>query len=97
MNDFICKYFAMWHGSCPPLHAPSGISAFHQTVLWMPASLDLVGTVQAGLAGKCCAPPLQDNNGVIGLLEPMKKSPVPVQVQLSVPVVKVASGESGGT
>uniref|UniRef100_A0A2K5DRT9 Regulator of chromosome condensation n=1 Tax=Aotus nancymaae TaxID=37293 RepID=A0A2K5DRT9_AOTNA len=34
----------------------------------------------------------QDNNGVIGLLEPMKKSVVPVQVQLDVPVVKVASG-----
>ncbi|KAK1340299.1 hypothetical protein QTO34_018866 [Cnephaeus nilssonii] len=34
----------------------------------------------------------RDNNGVIGLLEPMKKSMVPVQVQLSVPVVKVASG-----
>ncbi|KAL4667600.1 hypothetical protein H8959_006289 [Pygathrix nigripes] len=33
-----------------------------------------------------------DNNGVIGLLEPMKKSMVPVQVQLDVPVVKVASG-----
>ena len=32
---------------------------------------------------------------MIGLLEPMKKSMVPVQVQLSVPVVKVASGESG--
>lgn len=27
----------------------------------------------------------------------MKKSMVPVQVQLSVPVVKVASGESRGT
>ncbi|XP_055979564.1 regulator of chromosome condensation isoform X3 [Sorex fumeus] len=34
----------------------------------------------------------RDNNGVIGLLEPMKKSLVPVQVQLSTPVVKVASG-----
>ncbi|XP_032971213.1 regulator of chromosome condensation isoform X3 [Rhinolophus ferrumequinum] len=34
----------------------------------------------------------RDNNGVIGLLEPMKKSMVPVQVQLSVSVVKVASG-----
>ncbi|TKC40526.1 hypothetical protein EI555_013087 [Monodon monoceros] len=34
----------------------------------------------------------RDNNGVIGLLEPMKKSMVPVQVQLSTPVVKVASG-----
>ncbi|PNI20537.1 RCC1 isoform 9, partial [Pan troglodytes] len=34
----------------------------------------------------------KDNNGVIGLLEPMKKSMVPVQVQLDVPVVKVASG-----
>ncbi|XP_060061692.1 regulator of chromosome condensation isoform X5 [Erinaceus europaeus] len=34
----------------------------------------------------------RDNNGVIGLLEPMKKSMVPVQVQLSMPVVKVASG-----
>uniref|UniRef100_A0A8D2CVR5 Regulator of chromosome condensation 1 n=1 Tax=Sciurus vulgaris TaxID=55149 RepID=A0A8D2CVR5_SCIVU len=34
----------------------------------------------------------RDNNGVIGLLEPMKKSMVPVQVQLDIPVVKVASG-----
>ncbi|VTJ54992.1 Hypothetical predicted protein [Marmota monax] len=34
----------------------------------------------------------QDNNGVIGLLEPMKKSMVPLQVQLDIPVVKVASG-----
>ncbi|XP_063091963.1 regulator of chromosome condensation isoform X2 [Cavia porcellus] len=34
----------------------------------------------------------RDNNGVIGLLEPMKKSMVPVQVELDVPVVKVASG-----
>ncbi|KAM8975664.1 regulator of chromosome condensation isoform 2-T2 [Pelodytes ibericus] len=34
----------------------------------------------------------RDNNGVIGLLEPMKKSTVPVQVQLSVPVIKIASG-----
>uniref|UniRef100_A0A2K6RYX6 Regulator of chromosome condensation n=1 Tax=Saimiri boliviensis boliviensis TaxID=39432 RepID=A0A2K6RYX6_SAIBB len=34
----------------------------------------------------------RDNNGVIGLLEPMKKSMVPIQVQLDVPVVKVASG-----
>lgn len=49
---------------------------------------------QARLAGKC-SPAFQDNNGVIGLLEPMKKSMVPVQVQLTVPVAKVASGESG--
>ncbi|XP_075051974.1 regulator of chromosome condensation [Mixophyes fleayi] len=34
----------------------------------------------------------RDNNGVIGLLEPMKKSVVPLQVQLNVPVVKIASG-----
>ncbi|XP_048671953.1 regulator of chromosome condensation isoform X4 [Marmota marmota marmota] len=34
----------------------------------------------------------RDNNGVIGLLEPMKKSMVPLQVQLDIPVVKVASG-----
>ncbi|CAD7679181.1 unnamed protein product [Nyctereutes procyonoides] len=34
----------------------------------------------------------RDNKGVIGLLEPMKKSMVPVQVQLTMPVVKVASG-----
>ncbi|XP_007491506.1 regulator of chromosome condensation isoform X1 [Monodelphis domestica] len=34
----------------------------------------------------------RDNNGVIGLLEPMKKSMVPVQVQLEAPVIKVASG-----
>uniref|UniRef100_A0A8C5P850 Regulator of chromosome condensation 1 n=1 Tax=Leptobrachium leishanense TaxID=445787 RepID=A0A8C5P850_9ANUR len=34
----------------------------------------------------------RDNNGVIGLLEPMKKSNVPVQVQINVPVTKIASG-----
>lgn len=34
---------------------------------------------------------------MIGLLEPMKKSMVPVQVQLDIPVVKVASGGSGRT
>ncbi|KAK2082250.1 Regulator of chromosome condensation [Saguinus oedipus] len=34
----------------------------------------------------------QDNNGVIRLLEPMEKRIVPIQVQLVVPVVKVASG-----
>jgi hypothetical protein len=50
----------------------------------------------AGPPGKCLSLlPFQDNNGVIGLLEPMKKSMVPVQVQLDVPVVKVASGELG--
>ncbi|PKU27712.1 regulator of chromosome condensation [Limosa lapponica baueri] len=31
----------------------------------------------------------RDNNGVIGLLEPMKTSSVPVQLQLSAPVVKI--------
>ncbi|XP_078538714.1 regulator of chromosome condensation isoform X2 [Lissotriton helveticus] len=34
----------------------------------------------------------RDNNGVIGLLEPMKQSVVPVQVQIGVPIVKIASG-----
>ncbi|XP_073522455.1 regulator of chromosome condensation [Phyllobates terribilis] len=34
----------------------------------------------------------RDNNGVIGLLEPMKKSMVPIQVHINVPVVKIASG-----
>ncbi|XP_069479046.1 regulator of chromosome condensation isoform X2 [Ambystoma mexicanum] len=34
----------------------------------------------------------RDNNGVIGLLEPMKQSVVPIQVQINVPVVKIASG-----
>ncbi|XP_029475514.1 regulator of chromosome condensation isoform X2 [Rhinatrema bivittatum] len=34
----------------------------------------------------------RDNNGVIGLLEPMRKSTVPVQIPLDVPVVKIASG-----
>uniref|UniRef100_A0A2K5SB59 RCC1-like domain-containing protein n=1 Tax=Cebus imitator TaxID=2715852 RepID=A0A2K5SB59_CEBIM len=37
---------------------------------------------------------LWDNNSVIGLLEPMKKSIVPVQVQLDVPVVKEVSGNN---
>uniref|UniRef100_A0A8C2TX06 Regulator of chromosome condensation 1 n=1 Tax=Coturnix japonica TaxID=93934 RepID=A0A8C2TX06_COTJA len=34
----------------------------------------------------------RDNNGVIGLLEPMKKSTIPVLLELNVPVVKIASG-----
>ncbi|KAM4044542.1 regulator of chromosome condensation [Anomaloglossus baeobatrachus] len=34
----------------------------------------------------------RDNNGVIGLLEPMKKSMVPIQVHINAPVVKIASG-----
>lgn len=35
----------------------------------------------------------QDNNGVIGLLEPMKTSSLPVLLQLDTPVVKIVSGE----
>ncbi|XP_062256083.1 regulator of chromosome condensation [Platichthys flesus] len=34
----------------------------------------------------------RDNNGVIGLLEPMKTAPFPVKVPLSETVVKIASG-----
>uniref|UniRef100_A0A3B3U5T9 Regulator of chromosome condensation 1 n=1 Tax=Poecilia latipinna TaxID=48699 RepID=A0A3B3U5T9_9TELE len=34
----------------------------------------------------------RDNNGVIGLLEPMKTCPVPVKIPLTEPVVKIASG-----
>nr|XP_054504403.1 regulator of chromosome condensation [Agelaius phoeniceus] len=34
----------------------------------------------------------RDNNGVIGLLEPMKTSSVPVLLQLDTPVVKIVSG-----
>ncbi|XP_063300521.1 regulator of chromosome condensation [Pelobates fuscus] len=34
----------------------------------------------------------RDNNGVIGLLEPMKKSNVPIHVEINVPVIKIASG-----
>ncbi|XP_028281346.1 regulator of chromosome condensation [Parambassis ranga] len=34
----------------------------------------------------------RDNNGVIGLLEPMKASPVPLKIPLTEPVVKIASG-----
>ncbi|KAJ8372505.1 hypothetical protein AAFF_G00282120 [Aldrovandia affinis] len=34
----------------------------------------------------------RDNNGVIGLLEPMKKCTVPVQLPIDEPVVKIASG-----
>uniref|UniRef100_G1TPV2 RCC1-like domain-containing protein n=1 Tax=Oryctolagus cuniculus TaxID=9986 RepID=G1TPV2_RABIT len=52
------------------------------------------GVVQAEAGGMhtvCLSKSGQDNNGMIGLLEPMKKSLVPVQVQLDVPVVKVAS------
>lgn len=36
---------------------------------------------------------LQDNNGVIGLIEPMKKCTLPVKVPVDKPVVKIASGE----
>ncbi|KAG7242214.1 hypothetical protein INR49_024260 [Caranx melampygus] len=34
----------------------------------------------------------RDNNGVIGLLEPMKTCPLPVKVPMTEPVVKIASG-----
>ncbi|KAM6910456.1 regulator of chromosome condensation [Xenentodon cancila] len=34
----------------------------------------------------------RDNNGVIGLLEPMKTCPVPVKISITEPVVKIASG-----
>ncbi|XP_064408136.1 regulator of chromosome condensation [Latimeria chalumnae] len=34
----------------------------------------------------------RDNNGVIGLLEAMKKSTVPMEVRMDVPILKVASG-----
>lgn len=37
----------------------------------------------------------QDNNGVIGLLEPMKTSSIPLLLQLEAPVVKIVSGEQG--
>lgn len=37
---------------------------------------------------------LQDNNGVIGLLEPMKKCTLPVQIPLDKTVIKIASGKS---
>lgn len=37
---------------------------------------------------------LQDNNGVIGLLEPMKKCTLPVKVPIDKPVVKIVSGGS---
>ncbi|KAG9330975.1 hypothetical protein JZ751_021416 [Albula glossodonta] len=37
---------------------------------------------------------VMDNNGVIGLLEPMKKCTVPVQVPLEEPVIKIASALS---
>lgn len=39
----------------------------------------------------------QDNNGVIGLLEPMKTSAVPVKVPMMEPVVKIASGKKKST
>ena len=35
----------------------------------------------------------QDNSGVIGLLESMKKCALPVKVPIKEPVVKIASGE----
>ncbi|TSQ69508.1 Regulator of chromosome condensation [Bagarius yarrelli] len=34
----------------------------------------------------------RDNNGIIGLIEPMKKCSLPVKVHLDSPVVKIASG-----
>lgn len=34
----------------------------------------------------------QDNNGVIGLLEPMKTCLVPVKIPLTEPVMKISSG-----
>lgn len=37
----------------------------------------------------------QDNNGVIGLLEPMKKSVVPMELQLRSSIIKIVSGEPG--
>lgn len=36
---------------------------------------------------------LQDNNGVIGLLEPMKTSLSPQRVPIDDPIVKIVSGE----
>ena len=95
MRNFIHAYFTAWPGSCAPLHrrlVPVPLTR----QLWLPASLRLAGMGHTGLLiSALSAPSFQDNNGVIGLLEPMKKSMVPVQVQLSVPVVKVASGECG--
>lgn len=35
----------------------------------------------------------QDNNGVIGLVEPLKTSKVPVKLQMVTPVIKIASGK----
>lgn len=35
----------------------------------------------------------QDNNGVIGLVEPLKTSKVPVKLPLMEAVVKIASGK----
>lgn len=36
----------------------------------------------------------QDNNGVIGLVEPLKTSKVPVKLPMIEPVVKIASGKT---
>ena len=36
----------------------------------------------------------QDNNGVIGLLEPLKTCTIPVKVPMPEPVVKIASGKN---
>lgn len=38
-------------------------------------------------------PFFQDNNGVIGLVEPLKTSKVPVKLSMMEPVVKIASGK----
>ncbi|XP_043362075.1 regulator of chromosome condensation isoform X4 [Dermochelys coriacea] len=45
-----------------------------------------------GMHTVCLSETGKDNNGVIGLLEPMKKSALPVPLQLDVPVLKIVSG-----
>lgn len=55
--------------------------------------LEALLVAAAPVAHLCVSLSPQDNNGVIGLLEPMKTSTTPLLLQLDAPVVKIASGE----
>ncbi|XP_073173765.1 regulator of chromosome condensation isoform X2 [Lepidochelys kempii] len=52
----------------------------------------IVQAEAGGMHTVCLSETGKDNNGVIGLLEPMKKSALPVPLQLDVPVLKIVSG-----
>lgn len=56
----------------------------HPAVIW---------GIAASIVWICAFYFFQDNNGVIGLVEPLKTSKVPVKLQMVNPVVKIASGK----